>query len=130
MFTNYDEHHDIIAQLKQQNSWLEGVEFDFVRENTVNTADGKYTNAIISCDLLVQALFLKHRSTICSAETIISVLIVSPQTKRVPTTTSNIEPPKSVASPLRVERINALKQFYAKIKNSQKTNFKHQSGNR
>lgn len=60
LFTIYEEHMDIVHQIQEQNQWLRNEEFNITRTYTVTTSTGTYTNAIVSCDLLLQVEFIKR----------------------------------------------------------------------
>lgn len=59
LFTTFSESDDVIHELKLQNEWMKNLDFKKNRDYTVKTDSGTYMNIIISCDLLVQDIFLK-----------------------------------------------------------------------
>lgn len=59
IFNTYEDSNDIVDEFKLQNDWLKNLDFKVHRDYTVETQNGTYMNLILSCDLLVQDIFLK-----------------------------------------------------------------------
>lgn len=59
IFTELEANDQIIAQLREQNHWLQKAEFTIDRSYEITTSNSKYSNLILNCDLATQTLFLK-----------------------------------------------------------------------
>lgn len=64
LYTILDTSDDVIDELRKQNSWMKELVFRNVRDYSVTTINGKYMNIILSCDLIVQEIFLSRGSCI------------------------------------------------------------------
>lgn len=64
LYTILSTSDDVIDELRRQNHWMKDLTFVNVRDYTVKTDSGSYMNIIISCDLLVQEIFLHKGSCI------------------------------------------------------------------